>query len=309
MSSSRHYAQMLFVDTLSVTIQLPINRRIFVDEQMTYVNEWSFCNLLFLDATKTGYREFYRLEINGTRIADVFIRPNRVCNNYIRIEYSPRNVGEEGRSIIAIFLEFVLGATWLEDFCNGNLTRIDLAVDVPHLSLNSLIIKDVRSNKKSQLIRGFSEKLETYYFPPNGNKQMLVYNKLQERLDRGIIQKRPDRLFANKTRFEYRQRSLKGYSLSNFHRKQNKRNPFRHFKIKKFFLNDHLIINKEQQAAYFNLLRFMNVKDVLCLIENHEIKRDVEDFYKSLPSPNFFKFNTLIWNGLRHAIQDALPLA
>lgn len=298
----------LFVDTISLTIPIEPNRRETIDSRISDSFELFFGSLIDIDATKTRYRYWVRLERDGHRIADVWFSPRSSNNNYLRIEYSPANAFRDGLTLLGQWLAHVLGDNWRNEFMEGYLTRIDLAFDLIRVPISKIIIFNL-AHKKSKLYRGPLGETQSYYYPPHANKQVVIYDKLEERLERTGTLKRPNRLYGEVTRIELRQRNLVGYTLRNFVSKQINRNPFKKLVIKKYMLDTTSGLTEDQQRSYFNQIRFMGLSGVLASICDPEIKLKVTAFYHSLPRPQALKFDSLLWNRLRHALDTALPIS
>ena len=306
----RSYREWLFVDKLNVNIPIPENRIPAVEQQALNVPD-IFDGYLHLAGTiRTGYQDHYKLGPHGDkkRQVDIFIAPRRVTSSYLKIDYSPVNVRETGRILLGRYLHHLLGDTWLEDFRQGHLTRIDLAFDARRVAIENLLIEDYAPRDKSMLYRGEAGEVETYYFPNKGNKQLVVYDKPQEQIDTGQVLPSPNHRRAAVTRFEYRIRGLRGYTLENFIERYSRyENPFNDYFVKKFATVTMDRMTPESQRLFFDACRFRGRENVLAGMKDESIREACQAYYEALQPPEFFLRRMWLWSGLRHALDGALP--
>lgn len=306
------YTEWLFVDTVSIVVRVGADRAAIVAEQLNDSSE-HFFPYLTLKNPQDNRTQRYKLSLeNGERIADIFFTLRNGRNSSLKVEYAANNLGEAGRRILRDFLEFTLGSTWEDDMRNGELTRIDLAFDVPGIAMQNLLIVDTRS-RESAYVRGESGEVETYYAPfgrnTPTNKQLRVYDKRQELASRGGSGIRHRR--SPLTRFEYGQRSLRGYTLNTFMERQMRRgNPFNVYTVMEFVYVESHGLTVDQQRLFFDACRVRGLDNALAEVQNARLQAALAHLYvnPAQHTPKFYSRRTSIWAGLQRAIQFALPI-
>lgn len=293
----------LFVDTLAVTVPLASARRIALEQALEdSLDRWP-------DYTNIAHREHRRYEGHYTftlpsdERASLFIAPRARSNNYFKLEYSPNNFGEDGRTVLGSFLRDILGDTYIDDIKDGRLTRLDVAFDVRRISLADLLIIDT-ARRKSSIIRGEDGEIETYYSPFGAPAhQLCVYDKLRE-VTGTIPNPSAMRRQAPWVRFEYRYRRMKNYTLRDIGRRLD--NPFNRFIVKRYQPNAD-VASHDYLRAIFDGYRLRGVDAMLCNASTPAIREELHTAYQAFPTPAFWLRRTSIWGGLPAAIENALP--
>jgi len=305
------YLEWLFVDTISIVVRIDANRAEVVTEQLNNASE-RFFPYLTLKNPLNNRTQWYRLSIEEHRIADIFFTLRSGRNSSLRFEYSANNLGEAGRVTFREFLQNILGETWEDDMRNGQLNRIDLAFDAPRITMKDLLIVDIQG-RKSAYVRGEGGEVETYYSPFDGtkpkNKQLIVYDKSQERSDNRTT--RVHRTRYRVTRFEYRQKELRGYSLNTLTEKQARRgNPLEVYAVMAFDIIDSSDATTDEQRLFFDACRIRGRDNALSEIQDETKRAELESYYSNLRlhPPEFHLRRTTIWAGLQRALRYALPI-
>jgi hypothetical protein len=292
----------LFIDKLAVTISLEADRQSEVhDAANDAIHEWDEFVVLE-NPRSSGYRSKFSFTVaNGGR-ASLFFQPTNPRNNYFKLEYSPNNFGGAGLALLGEYLQQILGDTYLTDIREADLRRLDVAFDVRRVRLKDLLITD-RDSRKSIIYRGEQGEAETFYFPPDGKRQLCVYDKLKEDLDkRGPSA--PNRRRAPWVRFEFRFKSLSNYTLNSIAGRLE--NPFQNFEVRHFGITQPRI-PAERLRMFFDGCRLAGVDSVLEEITDTATRDYLALAYRSLPVPNFWLRRTSIWGRLPRAIENALP--
>jgi hypothetical protein len=99
-----------------------------------------------------------------------------------RLEFNPARVGPAGVASVIDIMDSISGGNGKEFFYNGTVTRIDIALDLPNLSLNDLIIW-----KKQQRIHGIYTNQKgnpaTIYLGQARSSPTAVYGKSEKNGD------------------------------------------------------------------------------------------------------------------------------
>ena len=296
----------LFIDKLVITVRFDSSRAEAVRQAIEDSFEWSDA-IEPIDIDISNYSENFQFVAPNGHKATLQMGPRNRRNNNFRLEYSPNNLGAAGRAALGEYLRDTLGDGYLTDIRNGRLTRLDLAFDVRRIRLKDLMIVDLRSRKTS-IIRGEQGEVETYYLPFNEKNrcknQFCIYDKLKERIDKeGPISasRRP----ADWVRFEYRHRSLKGYTLDTLFRRME--NPFRdNFSVKQFGITD-APIDADNLRLFFDACRLAGVDSVLEEIPDTQTRDIYSLAYRTFPVPYFWRRRTSIWAGFQAAVENAKP--
>ena len=291
----------LFIDKLGITIPLEGQRGQEVHQAVIdsaerwgdYIALASLRNRSYLGQYKFSTRE-------GTN-AVLLLQPRNRRNNFFKLEYSPNNFGDAGRTLLGEYLREILGDTYLDDILSANLTRLDVAFDVRRLRLKDLLIVDTRGGKSS-IIRNGQGEAESYYFPFNGTNQLCVYDKLQETIDKQGASL-PNHKRAQWIRFEYRYRRLSRYTLGSLRGRME--NPFRNFEVRQFAPTPGL--NAEHVRLFFDGCRLAGLDSILEEIPDIATRDRLSAAYRAFPVPAFWQRRTSIWGGLPDAIENALP--
>lgn len=306
------YTEWLFVDTISIVVRIGADRTAVIAEQINDSYE-HFQPFITLRNPRNTTTQWFILSLeNNEQVANIFFTLRNGRNSSLKVAYEANNLGEAGRRILRDFLEFTLGSTWEDDMRNGELTRIDLAFDVSGMAMQNLLIVDTRS-RESAYIRGESGEVETYYSPFGRNtpttKQLRVYDKRRELASRGGSGIRHSR--SPLTRFEYGQRSLRGYTLNTFMEKQMRRgNPFDAYTVMEFAPDELHGLTVDQQRFFFDACRVRGRGNALAEVQNARLQAALAHLCvnPAQHTPKFYSRRTSIWAGLQRAIQFSLPI-
>lgn len=293
----------LFIDTLAITLPLGEQRGREVHEAVIESHHHHWADYISPGRFAIrGYRGNYEFVTPKGSKAKLFLQPTKPRNNEFRLEYSPNNFGDDGRALLGDYLRDILGAGYLEDILNAKLTRLDVAFDVPRIRLKDLLIVDLRGSKSS-IIRGIEGEPESYYFPYDSTNQILVYDKLQETIEREGLST-AGHVRARRVRFEYRYSKMKNYTLDTVVGRMQ--SPYKHFDVRRFVPTEARVPN-ERQRIFFDACRLSGVDSVLNEIPDIATRQRLLTNYRAFPTPEFWKRRTSIWGGLRNAIENALP--
>jgi len=293
----------LFVDKLSLTIPIVASRHEVIRAQLADAVSWSQ-HLYGADARNSRYRDKYRISIEDQGVADIFVNPQNDAANFMRIEYSPNNLGEVGRRLLGAYLQAVLGSEWRADLMGSRVTRTDWAIDIHRTWLDDLLVVDLRPRRnKTAIYRGLSGAIETYYSPHKGTNQFRIYDKLQALKDDRGAAPAPRKIEGAIVRFEYSQRKIK-YPLASIAGRVE--NPFHHLEVKKFAIVESTI-PPDYQRLFFDACRLRGVENVLAGIQDVSKRGRLEEVYSAFPVPLFMTRRTSVWQP-RRALNEALPI-
>jgi hypothetical protein len=209
-----HYVPNLFIDKLSLLIAVSDQDRDQVDERVTDASERFFGSLTDT-RPRAGYRRRFELRVpNGAQIA-VLAEPRTAGRNFLKLEYAPARIGDDGRGLLRDYLRFVLGRRYRRAFFDGTVLRIDITFDVRRVPLRDLWVTDLRSSTRvTAVLRGAAGEVETFYFPMKtrrtATRQLVVYDKKAEQR---LPSSRPEWV-----RVEYVHRKAE-YPLGDFYRR------------------------------------------------------------------------------------------
>lgn len=284
----------LFIDKLSLTVPVAAERIALVSDRISVANEtWPL--VVELDSRVARYRHHFKLLIPGEDAIHVFAEPHRQTDNFLKIEYSPNNVGADGARMLAVYLRFVLGSSFVEDFYSGNVNRFHVGFDIHRIPLEDLLIVHDRS-AKSAIIRGKTSEVETLIFSYRGTHQLVVYDKRRERDERG----RGGETSISWVRFEY-QYNKGDYCLDGIWRQL--RNPFNRFTVRRFEAP-----NGTDRFAARLLFDACRLRGVDHLLRNHDepAGESGEAMLNRFPVASFWARRTSIWLQLRELVETLL---
>lgn len=95
--------------------------------------------------------------------------------NAYRIEYNPSKLGPDGRAELDTLLLYVFGDGLLEFVLNGKITRLDLAIDLPGITTNDVIVRSSYVRKHG-IYSGTTGIPETVYVGKTSGT--VAYNKV-----------------------------------------------------------------------------------------------------------------------------------
>lgn len=293
----------LFIDTLNLTVQIPVQERQAVEawlQESSSFGEWP----LNQSNARTGtYRARYALTTPNGEIVKIEVNPHKASNAYMRLEYSPEKIGIEGATTLAATLAGCLGLDYREYFYQGTATRLDATFDLRRIPLRDLWVIDGRAGFKSALIRGKTLNIETIYCGYSTNqtkcyRQLCIYDKFKERQRAG----RQSSSSTHWVRFEYRY-SKGDYKLAELYATLT--NPYVHFSIRRYApIPDHM--DAAQSRLLFDACRLHGKANVLALTpeaDREHIRQAIEAF----PRAPFFDRRPAIWLQLRERIHELLP--
>ena len=125
---------------------------------------------------------------------------------FMRFELNPDRLGPEGvsrfkKELLVIFLDNIPYETLRKA---GNVTRLDVAVDLVNVDVEDLLVAAKKPGKKLSYF-GIGGKIETAY--QNTSKTIYIYDKKQAQLDKDL---KPEYGETPYTRVEIRTRTTKG---------------------------------------------------------------------------------------------------
>jgi hypothetical protein len=95
-----------------------------------------------------------------------------------RFECNPSIIGPEGLRYASDFLDSITGIGTNALFANGKITRIDLALDLPGLSLDNVIVRS-KGQRKHGVYTSARSKIETIYLGSVKANRTAVYTKIK----------------------------------------------------------------------------------------------------------------------------------
>jgi hypothetical protein len=93
-----------------------------------------------------------------------------------RVEFNPAIIGSDGLAYIISTLDDLTGIGANELFANGKVTRIDMALDLPGLSLEEICVRSL-GQRKHFVHTGQKGEIETVYLGSQKSNQTVVYQK------------------------------------------------------------------------------------------------------------------------------------
>lgn len=162
----------VFIDKISIVLDIPAKQ------------QWDVENNLKALLSNGGYQVYRPLYKFTARLcleypnvyADVSIQPKFPGISYMRVELNP-TYGHLGE--FSMLMDKILPGGYVQLIANGECTRIDAAVDVVGVNVNSLLI----TYPKMQKTKGFYNKgkLETYTLGvKKGQTEICVYDKASQ---------------------------------------------------------------------------------------------------------------------------------
>lgn len=290
----------LFIDKLAITIPLPVERGAQVHQAVCDSTERWRDHINFASLRRHNYAGAFKFEVAPKVKATLLLQPRNRRNNYFKLEYSPAKFGDTGLQLLGAYLQEILGNDYIELLLGGRLTRLDVAFDVRRVRLKDILIIDLRP-RKSSIIRGLGGEVESYYFPFKGANQLCVYDKLQEDIDTNFAAT-PNRVRVPRIRFEYRYRRMNRYTLGNIVGRLE--NPFHNFDVRQFRASEG---HPDCLRAFFDGCRLAGRDSTLSEITSPELRNELLEAYRALPTPAFWLRRTSIWGGLRQAVENAIP--
>ena len=94
-----------------------------------------------------------------------------------RFEFNPTKIGPDGLSYIRKFIDSVTGIGTNALFANGKVTRIDIALDLPGLSLDEVIVRS-KGQRKHGVYTSQTSRLETLYLGSVKSNRTVAYTKV-----------------------------------------------------------------------------------------------------------------------------------
>lgn len=285
----------LFIDKLSLTVPVAAEREASVSDRISVASERWPGLVVELDPRHTRYGRHFKLSITHASAIHVFAEPQRRTDNFLKIEYSPNNVGLDGARALAVYLRFILGPSFVEDFHSGNVNRFHVGFDIHRIRLEDLLIVHDRS-AKSAIIRGKTSEVETLIFSYRGTHQLVVYDKRREREESG----RGGETSIPWVRFEYRYN--KGdYCLDGIWRQL--RNPFNRFTVRRFEAPNGT--DRFRARLLFDACRLSGIDH---LLRNHDepAGESGEAMLNRFPVASFWTRRTSIWMQLKERVETLL---
>lgn len=110
--------------------------------------------------------------------------------NYVRFELNPHKLGSAGMKRFKSALEFAVSYgeyPYSRVLAEGHITRMDIAVDMVNVAPHELIVAGKDTGKSVKFIGKTTNEMETVYLdkPKTKSSYKMVYNKLQEQIDKG----------------------------------------------------------------------------------------------------------------------------
>lgn len=288
----------LFIDTLSLTIPVAAERIRSVGEGMLRTCEQWPDLVIECDPKKTLYRRRYMLSLPDGDGIHVFAEPYRAANRYLKIEYSPNNVGADGAQALTRYLRSILGSSFRDDFYSGHVNRFHVGFDIHRVPLERLLVTHYRQ-AKSAIVRGTTCRVETLMFSYGGDHELVVYDKGQQQRDKG---RGGSETSVPWVRFEFRYDKGSHYRLGGIWARL--RNPFNQFMVRRFEADTPGLDNLSAQLL-FDACRLEGIENVLRRCDSVTRER-YEVIYNSFPVAQFWTRRTSIWMQLKERVETLL---
>jgi len=293
-----HYVPNLFIDKLSLLIAVDDQDRDQVDERLTDADE-PFLSALTDTRPRAGYRRRFQLQAPNGAVITVLAGPTRASEHFLKLEYAPARIGDDGRASLRDYLRFVLGPRYRRAFFDGTVLRIDITFDVRRIHLRDLWLTDLRpSTQVTAVLRGAGGGVETFYFPMKtrraATRQLVVYDKKAEQ---GLPSDRVEWV-----RVEYVMRKA-DYPLGELYQR-TLRNPYGNFVVRRYRPIPGL--PEWQSRSLFEACLLKGRANVLAAVPPDERDR-VEELIGSFGHWRVWAARNRIWNQLRTCIVELLP--
>ena len=141
----------ILIDKITLNFDDPDPRQVpIVAERLRTAAQSAFTGAVVRQAD--GYSAFVTIPLPltdpGSKSALVVqAEPHDRNRSSYRIEFNPAKVGPQGVADLDLILTSVLGISASTFFRDGNVTRLDLAVDISGLSVNDVIVRSSRQRK------------------------------------------------------------------------------------------------------------------------------------------------------------------
>lgn len=289
----------LFIDKLLLTIPVSNQDRGDVTERLADASE-PFTGSLIEVAPRAGYRHRFELQVPNGQAITVLAGPRRADENFLKLEYAPARIGDDGRALLRRYLRLVLGRRYRRAYFDGAVRRIDITFDVRRTHLRNLWFTDLRpSTRVTAVLRGAGGEIETFYFPLNtlhraATRQLVVYDKKAE-------QELPSRR-AEWLRVEYVIRKA-DYPLGDLYRRMLS-NPYDNFSVRRYRPLPR--VPEWQSRSLFEACVLKGRGNVLASVPPGERER-VDELIGSFDYWPVWTARNRIWNQLRTRIVELLP--
>jgi hypothetical protein len=294
-----HYVPNLFIDKLSLLIAVSDQDRDQVDERLTDASEPFFGSLTF-KGPGAGYQHRFALHAPNGEVIAVLAGPTDASKRFLKLEYAPARIGDDGRALLRDYLRFVLGRRYRRAFFDGTVLRIDITFDVRRIRLRDLWFTDLRpSTRVTAVLRGAGGEVETFYFPlatrhRAATRQLVVYDKKTE-------QELPSSR-AEWLRVEYVMRKA-DYPLGALYQRMSS-NPYNNFIVRRYRPIPGLL--EWQSRSLFEACVLKGRENVLAAVPPGERDR-VEELIGSFGHWRVWGAANRIWHQLRTRIVELLP--
>lgn len=134
-----------------------------------------------------GYNKAYRIALQSIASSKAWpfyeIAFDNACITKVRLDIIPADLGPEGLFELHTVLMGLMDSGWGFFVRHGKITRLDVAVDLPHLEMDHLLYLPKKGLTSWQWLQ--SGKLGSYQLgKPKGNSTM-IYDRKQKRVDKG----------------------------------------------------------------------------------------------------------------------------
>ena len=289
----------LFIDKLSLGIAVSDQDRQDVDGRLSDANE-PFRDSLTDERPRAGYRRRFNLRSPNGESISVLAIPTTARGSFLKLEYAPARIGDDGRALLRDYLRFVLGRRYRRAFFDGTVLRIDITFDVRRIRLRDLWFADLRpSTRVTAVLRGAGGEVETFYFPlatrhRAATRQLVVYDKKAE-------QELPSGR-AEWVRVEYVMRKA-DYPLGALYQRMSI-NPYNNFIVRRYRPIPGL--PEWQSRSLFEACVLKGRANVLAAVPPGE-RDHVEELIGSFGHWRVWGAANRIWHQLRTRIVELLP--
>jgi hypothetical protein len=179
---THHSVSKPFIDKISVTLMLPSDVREIVSQNLEDALQTpGFFQHARYSAT---YKHSHLIACEGTAERVLFQFGRKGCGKSdARFEFNPHKTGSEGVFGLDYKLRFVFPNGWDDVVQIGRVSRIDIAVDVPDLTVDDFLYLPALGLSSERFRRDGHAK--TLYFGKRGANQIRIYCKSDEQAAKG----------------------------------------------------------------------------------------------------------------------------
>lgn len=138
---------LISIDHMVLTISIDPEQQKEVQRRMDHALTL-FPNRLENKKPRGRYKNGYEFTVSPDTVINVEANPAREGYNYLKLSYSPANLGQCGTELLVNYLREIVGETYRNEFFGGRLQCITLSFNLQDVSLDDLLIERFRGRDK-----------------------------------------------------------------------------------------------------------------------------------------------------------------